>query len=77
LKLHTAKRICFAMLALFGLLMLLMALTQNPRFGYGAIAVIALYGVFIIIFWKCPNCKKQLGPLRVKFCPHCGAKLEL
>ena len=27
-------------------------------------------------FWRCPKCRKNLGPLYVKYCPNCGEKLN-
>ncbi len=56
--------------------MALMLLTYNAVFGYIAIAVMCLYGILVAAFWRCPKCRKNLGPLYVKYCPNCGEKLN-
>ena len=76
MNLKTTKKISILLLGVFAALMLIMALTLKPIFGYIAIAVMGVYGVFILIFWCCPKCSKNLGPLWVKCCPNCGEKLN-
>ena len=71
-----AKMICFGILGIFLVLMLIMGVTSNPAFGYAALGVMAIYGVFIMIVWRCPKCGKNLGPLWVKCCPNCGEKIS-
>lgn len=75
MRLITVKRISFALLTVFLLLMLTMGFTSKAVFGYLSIAVMAVYGIFLCIFWRCPACRKHLGALYVKHCPHCGEKL--
>ena len=65
---------CF--IGVFAILMLVMALTHNAIWGYIAIADVAIYGIFHVIFWRCPKCKKNLGVLYVKHCPNCGEKIS-
>lgn len=76
MELKKAKMICFGMLGIFLVLMLIMGVTSNPAFGYTALGVMAIYGVFIMIVWRCPKCGKNLGPLWVKCCPNCGEKIS-
>lgn len=76
MKLKKAKMICFGILGIFLVLMLIMGVTSNPVFGYAALGVMAIYGVFIMIVWRCPKCGKNLGPLWVKCCPNCGEKIS-
>ena len=76
MELKKAKMICFGMLGIFLVLMLIMGVTSNPAFGYAALGVKAIYGVFIMIVWRCPKCGKNLGPLWVKCCPNCGEKIS-
>ena len=76
MELKKAKIICFGMLGIFLVLMLIMGVTSNPAFGYAALGVMAIYGVFIMIVWRCPKCGKNLGPLWVKCCPNCGEKIS-
>ena len=76
MDLKTVKKICFLILGLFLLLMLAMGITTNPVFGYVAIAVVAIYGIFHQRFWRCPKCNKNIGPLWVKHCPGCGEKIN-
>ena len=72
MKLRKVKAIAKSLLGIFSALMALMLLTYNAVFGYIAIAVMCLYG----ILWRCPKCRKNLGPLYVKYCPNCGEKLN-
>lgn len=76
MDLKRIKNICFLFLGIFAVLMLVMAITQSAIFGYIAIAVVAVYGIFLAVFWRCPNCKKNLGALWVKHCPNCGEKVN-
>ena len=76
MELKKAKMICFGILGIFLVLMLIMGVTSNPAFGYAALGVMAIYGVFIMIVWRCPKGGKNLGPLWVKCCPNCGEKIS-
>lgn len=76
MELKKAKMTCFGILGIFLILMLIMGVTSNPAFGYAALGVMAIYGVFIMIVWRCPKCGKNLGPLWVKCCPNCGEKIS-
>ena len=77
MKLKTAKRMSMCLLGLFAMLMLIMVLAGDSAFGYIAIAVMGAYGIFHCMFWRCPVCGKNIGPLWVKCCPTCGEKLEV
>ena len=76
MKLRKVKAIAKSLLGIFSALMALMLLTYNAVFGYIAIAVMCLYGILVAAFWRCPKCRKNLGPLYVKYCPNCGEKLN-
>lgn len=76
MKLRKVKTIAKSLLGIFSALMALMLLTYNAVFGYIAIAVMCLYGILVAAFWRCPKCRKNLGPLYVKYCPICGEKLN-
>ena len=76
IKLRKVKAIAKSLLGIFSALMALMLLTYNAVFGYIAIAVMCLYGILVAAFWRCPKCRKKLGPLYVKYCPNCGEKLN-
>ena len=76
MKLRKVKAIAKSLLGIFSALMALMLLTYNSVFGYIAIAVMGLYGILFSAFWRCPKCRKNLGPLYVKYCPNCGEKLN-
>ncbi|MBE6913548.1 MAG: hypothetical protein E7472_01240 [Ruminococcaceae bacterium] len=76
MNLKTTKIICFIFLGVFLVVMLAMGITMNTMFGYAAIAVMAIYGIFNYGFWRCPSCKKNIGPLWVKHCPNCGKKIS-
>ena len=75
MDLKKVKLISFVMLGIFALLMLGMILTTGLLFGYLALGTMAVYGIFLIIFWRCPKCGKNLGSLWVKHCPNCGEKV--
>lgn len=75
MDLKTIKRICIILLSVFGVAMLTMGVTTNTMFGYFAITVMGVYGILLLLFWRCPNCKKNLGPLWVKCCPNCGERI--
>lgn len=76
MKLRKVKAIAKSLLGIFSALMALMLLTYNAVFGYIAIAVMCLYGILVAAFWRYPKCRKNLGPLYVKYCPNCGEKLN-
>ncbi len=76
MKLRKVKAIAKSLLGIFSALMALMLLTYNAVFGYIAIAVMCLYGILVAAFWRCHKCRKNLGPLYVKYCPNCGEKLN-
>ena len=76
MNLRTVKTICFVMAVILVLLIILMGLTKLPVYGYIAIGLLVAYGVFTLIFWRCPHCGKSPGQLTAKFCPHCGGDLE-
>ena len=76
MDLKKAKKLCFLLLGIFMILMLAMGITSNSVFGYLAIGVMVIYGVFHYFFWCCPRCGKNMGPLWVKCCPECGEKLS-
>lgn len=77
MNLKKTKMISKLLLGVFTVFMLVMALTVNPFWGYMAIGMIVVYGFFVLIFWRCPKCGKNLGPLWVKCCPNCGENLDL
>lgn len=54
MDLRTAKKLYFLLLGIFVILMMLMGITSNPVFGYLAIGVMAIYGIFHYFFWRCP-----------------------
>ena len=76
MKLRKVKAIANSLLGIFSALMALMLLTYNAVFGYIAIAVMCSYGFRVAALWSCPYCRKNLGPLYVKYCPNCGEKLN-
>ncbi len=81
MRLKTVKTICYTLLAVFCILMLFLLLTQTPAFGYAAIGIAALIGVFMAAFWRCPHCGKNLGQLgissKAKYCRYCGKEIDL
>lgn len=76
MKLKNVRVICNIMAVLAVLLVILLGLTKLPVYGYIAIGVIVVFGVFAVAFWRCPHCGKSPGHLTAKFCPHCGGDLE-
>ena len=67
MKLKTAKAVMWVLLAIFCVLMLLMALTRFVPFGYAAIATIIVYGIINIAFWlgkynHCRYCGEEIKP---------------
>ena len=76
MSLKTAKKLCVGFLVIFSVLMVVMMLTTNPSWGYAAIVVMGAYGAFHHCCWRCPRCGKNLGPLWIKHCPHCGNDLS-
>ena len=76
MDLKTRKVVCFVIIGILILLLMTMGITRNPIFGYIAIAVLGGYGVFHYVFWRCPNCGKNMGPLWVKCCPNCGGRVN-
>ena len=75
MKMKTIRRLVLLLLGIFSLLMALMILTGSSGFGYAAMAVMAVYGIFILMFWCCPSCREHIGPLWEKTCPYCGRSL--
>jgi len=76
MNLEKAKIISRLLLGIFAVLMLILVLTLKPVFGYIATAVMGVYGIFLLMFWRCPKCGKNLGALWVKCCPNCGEKIN-
>ena len=76
MDLKNVKIICRLILAIFLVFMMIMGITSNPVFGYLSIAIMAAYAIFHQLYWRCPNCNKNLGPLWIKCCPNCGEKIE-
>ena len=72
MNLRNVKKVLMTFLAVFALLMMAMAFTHTAAFGYAAIGVVCIYGLLISRFWRCTRCGKNLGPLWIKHCPHCG-----
>lgn len=64
------------MAAIVAILLLAMGIASNPVFGYLAIAVVVIYFIFHHVFWRCPKCGKNIGPLWAKCCPNCGEKIS-
>ena len=80
MKLKTAKAVMRVLLAIFCVLMLLMAWTRFPPFGYVAIATIIAYGTINFAFWRCPNCGECIGGIwlgKYNHCRYCGEKIKL
>ena len=76
MDLRKAIKLSFLLLGIFMILMLAMGITSNLVFGYLAIGVMVIYGVFHYFFWRCPKCGENMGPLWVKCCPECGEKIN-
>ena len=76
MKLKTTKKISYSLLAVFVVLMMVMGITHSPNWGYAAMAVIGIDLVFILTFWRCPNCGKFLGPFYIKHCTNCAEKIS-
>jgi len=76
MNLETVNAISKVLLGAVAVFMLIMMITLNTVFGYIAIAFMGVYGVFLIVFWRCPSCGKNLGALWVKCCPNCGEKIR-
>ena len=79
MKLKTAKAVMWVLLAIFCVLMLLMAWTRFAPFGYAAIATIIVYGIINIAFWRCPNCGKCIGGIwlgKYNHCRYCGEEIK-
>lgn len=78
MELKTVQRICYAFIGLISVLLFLLMFVKQVFFGYAAIAVIIVYAVFNIAFWRCPACGKCLGQLgKQSFCRFCGEELDL
>ena len=79
MKLKTAKAVMWVLLAIFCVLMLLMAWTRFAPFGYAAIATIIVYGIINTAFWRCPNCGKCIGGIwlgKYNHCRYCGEEIK-
>ena len=53
-------------------LMIISAITQSVGLVIAACVVCVIECIVAVKFWRCPTCGKPLGPLWVKYCPHCG-----
>lgn len=77
MDLRKAKTICLIIVGIITFLLLTMGMASNPVFVYFAILVaLLIYFIFHHIFWRCPKCGNNLGPLWVKCCPNCGEKIS-
>lgn len=78
MDLEKVKILCRILLGTCIVFFLALAFTFKPVWGYFAIAAMGIYGVLIVMFWRCPKCGENLGPLPlgVKCCPNCGEKIS-
>ena len=76
MDMKTTKIICYFMVGIVAVLVIAMMITKCAIFGYAAIAGMAFYAGFHHLFWRCPACEKNIGPLWVKHCPNCGEKID-
>lgn len=44
-------------------------------YGLSSVVLIALC-IYVIIYWKCPYCKKGLPFAVMEFCPYCGKRIH-
>ncbi len=81
MQLKTVKTICFTLVAVCCIFLLLLLLMPVSAFGYAAIGAVALMGVFLLLFWRCPHCGKGLGQMEIsskaKYCRYCGKEIDL
>ena len=63
MRFRTVQLPCGALLGVFCLFLLLMYWTKLAFFCYGAVGLVALIGIFVLGFWRCPHCGRQLGAL--------------
>ena len=84
MKLSKVKRITWVLIAV-AVCSFLLAYLIDVRFfelsmTFGIIAIVASIAsvVFLIIFNKCPHCKKSLFRIRIipECCPFCGEKID-
>lgn len=52
-----------------------LVITKNNFLGYTAIILLGIDGVILLLFWRCPECNKNIGPLWTKCCSKCGEKI--
>lgn len=76
MKLKNVRTIIILLIGIHFVLLLTMALTHTSMFGDIATAIVGVYGIFLIIFWRCPKCGKNLGPLWAKRCRNCGEDIS-
>ena len=69
-------RIVFIALAILGTVLLSIGKSRDidVMFWLGLIIVVADC-IVILIFNRCPHCKRYLGKSYGGYCPHCGKKL--
>ena len=72
MDLDKVRGLSMLLAAVFVVLMILMGITHKAAFGIAAIVAFIACSIVQIKFWRCPACGKGLGPLWVKYCPHCG-----
>ena len=76
MELKTAKYLLLVGCVLMALFILLCAAMENRAFGCVGLG----FGIATLIFWlvfgRCPSCSGTLGRKAVKYCPHCGKKIE-
>ena len=80
MKLKTANTIMRVLLSTFCVLMLLLVWTKFALLGYVAIAIIIVYGVINIAFWRCPSCGKCIGGIwlgKYNHCRYCGEEIKM
>ena len=53
----------------------LLIFTKSHYLGYTAIILLGIDGVILFLFWRCPKCNKNIGPLWTKCCSNCGEKI--
>lgn len=76
MDLKIVKSISYVLIGIFAVLMVVMIITGNLILGYVAIIILSIQGMFLHSFWRCPECKKNLGALWAKECLFCGKKIK-
>lgn len=74
-----SRVLCVVLMILAIVLCIVAGVTQRVEFQNGAIAAVVASVAILLMFWRCPRCRRLLplkNMMHISNCPHCGADVK-